>query len=288
MRGSTMNASVIEQPAADRPAQPPEETGAELPLTVLPVEEPLPAARATSFLGLVELLLKAPARVDAVNRDESQAPVLIPRFLGIALASYLLFSLALIIILNAAPPEAYPHQLVAIPNARWSGGSAAEASPHRLLRVLGPVLAYNFGLVAATGICLPSFYFFGLLAGVRMSMLQVVAHVLRSKATSAIVLVGILPIYLAVVMGLVVFQAPPLWLEDCLSVGLVLPFLAGLEGVRCIYRGVLGLAETMSPERRCRRECFLRRLTVSWAACYMAVSPVLIYRLWESVPGLLS
>jgi hypothetical protein len=31
----------------------------------------------------------------------------------------------------------------------------------------------------------------------------------------------------------------------------------------------------------CRRQCFLRRLTLSWAAVYTAVVPVMIYRLWE-------
>jgi len=146
---------------------------------------------------------------------------------------------------------------------------------------LGLLLAYNFGLVAATGLCLPSFYFFGLLAGVRLTMLQIVGQVLRCQASSALMLVGILPIYVATVLGLVVFGAPDVVLEVCLYLGLILPFLAGLAGVRAIYRGVLGMAETMSPERRCRRECFLRRLTVSWAAVYTAVCPVMIYRVWE-------
>ena len=114
-----------------------------------------------------------------------------------------------------------------------------------------------------------------------MSMLQIVGQVVRCKASSAIVLVGILPIYVAVVLGLVIFGASPRLVELVLYVGLVLPFIAGFEGVRAIYRGVLGMAETLPPERRCRRECFLRRLTLSWAAVYTAVSPVLIYQLWN-------
>jgi hypothetical protein len=135
--------------------------------------------------------------------------------------------------------------------------------------------------VAATCICLPSFYFFGLLAGVRLTMLQIVGQVLRCKASSAIILVGLLPVYFAIALGMIVFQAPAATLEYWLYAGLALPFVAGLEGVHAIYRGVLGMAETLPPERRCRRECFLRRLTLSWAACYTAVCPVLIYRLWQ-------
>jgi hypothetical protein len=118
-----------------------------------------------------------------------------------------------------------------------------------------------------------------------MSFLQVAGQVVRCKASSAVMLVGILPVYVALVLGLVVFEAPAHVLELCLYLGLALPFLAGLEGVRAIYRGVLGMAETLPPERRYRRECFLRRLTLSWAAVYTAVAPVMIFRLWELFAG---
>jgi hypothetical protein len=227
-----------------------------------------------SALDLVELILKNPDRVDQLNREEDRQAELMPRFLGIALVSYALFSLAMILLLNAAGTRAYPHQLVAAPPASLADGSA-----------LGLLLGYTIGMIATTGICLPSFYFFGLLAGVRMSMLQLTTQVLRCKASSAILLVGILPIYVAVVLGMIVCQVRPDTLESCLYLGLVLPFLAGLEGVRSLYRGVMGMAETLPPERRCRRECFLRRLTLSWAACYTVVAPVMIYRLWEFFSG---
>jgi hypothetical protein len=239
---------------------------------VLPADAPgdgSAAANERTTLGLVEVLLKNPSRADTINREERRQAALIPRFLGIALCSYVLFSLAMVVILSTAPPEAQPHRYLPVPTVYWTNRPA-----------LGLLVAYNIGLVAATCICLPSFYFFALLAGVRMTMLQVVGQVLRCKASSAIVLVGILPIYVAIVLGMVVFSAPVETLELVLYLGLLLPFIAGLEGVRAIYRGVMGMAETLPPERRCRRECFLRRLTFSWAAVYTAVSPVLIYQLW--------
>ena len=62
-----------------------------------------------------------------------------------------------------------------------------------------------------------------------------------------------------------------------------MPFVAGLAGQRALYRGVAAMAETVPAERRCRRAGFLRRLTLSWAACYTAVAPVLIYRLWGAL-----
>jgi len=252
-------------------------------LTALPADSREEAAEPVvydpSTLGLVELLLKNPTSLDAtMNSDERRPVLLIPRFLGIALASYLLFSIAMIVILNTAPAAAYPaREPIPAPPANWSNASA-----------LGLLVAYNIGLVATTCICLPSFYFFSLLAGIKLTMLQVVGQVVRSKASAAIVLVGILPIYVAVVLGLIVFQAQPVFLEYWLYLGLILPFIAGLEGVRSIYHGVRGMALTLPPDRRQSRECFLRRLTLSWAAVYTVVSPVMIYQLWDYLAKQLS
>ena len=265
-----MNAKLLSETFDARPGQAtvadeyPEAVAAD-PTVALPAVE-----NEHSTLGLVELLLKNPQRADSLNRQERRQAELIPRFLSIALASYVLFSVAMIVILSTTTGEARPHRYLPVPSVHWADRGAVAL-----------LVAYNFGLVAATCICLPSFYFFTLLAGVRMSMLQIVGQVVRCKASSAIVLVGILPIYVAVVLGLVIFGASPRLVELVLYVGLVLPFIAGFEGVRAIYRGVLGMAETLPPERRCRRECFLRRLTLSWAAVYTAVSPVLIYQLWN-------
>jgi hypothetical protein len=236
-----------------------------------------PRAGDLTLPGIVEMLLKDPRRLDTLNREDPRQGELLPRFLAISLASFTLFGVSLALILHFVPDAAYPHRVLAVPRVRLSDGSA-----------LALVLAYDLGLVAATCLCLPSFYFFSLLVGVKFSLAQIVSQVMRAKSAAAVVLVGILPIYVAVVLGMVVFEARPELLEGCLYVGLALPFVAGLEGVRTLYHGVNSMALTLPEERRCRRECFLRRLTLSWAACYTTVSPVLIYRLWESLSGPLS
>ena len=69
-------------------------------------------------------------------------------------------------------------------------------------------LAYVLGLIAATGVCLPSFYFYGLLSGVRITVLQVTTHITEGMAATALMLLGLLPIYVAYVLGLIVFEAP--------------------------------------------------------------------------------
>ncbi len=230
-------------------------------------EMPGPAVNEHSALGLTELLLKDRTHVDDLLRDEDHQVDLIPRFLLIALASFSAYALAMIVLLGAAPADAVPGVLA----DGWSPATRPA------LALWG---AYALGLVAATGICLPSFYFYGLLAGVRISFVQVVTHCLKGQAATAIMLAGILPIYVAVALGLLIFGAPAPKQELALYIGLLLPFFAGLWGVASIYQGFMRLADTLPGRCGDQRVCFLRRLTLAWAACYTAVTPFMIYSLW--------
>jgi hypothetical protein len=243
----------------------------EVPLVCAAPEEP-PAPEVTadehSVLGLTELLLKDPNRVDRLAREEDEQPFLIPRFLAVGLTSFSLFALALALTLGAAPAAALPWPLA----ETWAA--------HPTEAGVAVWLAYALGFTLTTGVCLPSFYFYALLAGVRVSWPQVTAQVMRGQGSTAIMLMGILPVYLAVALGAIVFGAPPEVLKIVLTIALLLPFAAGLWGVRSIYIGFLGLSDTLPPERRCQRECWLRRLTAACSACYTAVCPLMIYTLW--------
>ena len=236
------------------------------------VESPSHVIGKHSALGLAELLLKDRAQVDDMLRDDSRQVDLIPRFLVIALASFSAYAWAMILLLHAAPNGSIPSVLA----EGWSFG---------VRPAVGLWLAYSLGLVAATGICLPSFYFYGLLAGVKISFLQVVTHCLKGQASTAIMLIGILPIYVAVALGMLIFAAPVEGQQIVLSIGLVLPFIAGLWGAYSLYNGFMRLSDTLPGHCRDRRTCFLRRLTLAWAACYTAVTPLMIYSLWTQFAG---
>src|SRR5260370_10758111 len=104
----------------------------------------------------------------------------------------------MLLILTIAPAKAYPHSLwLRMPSANWSDGTA-----------LSLPLAYTIGIVLAACVCLPSFYFYSLLAGLRMTWLQIVSLGAESTPANAILLLGIFPIYLAPVMGPILFDAP--------------------------------------------------------------------------------
>ena len=239
-------------------------------------------------LGLLELILKAPDQLDRLIRDPARQAELLPRFLSISLIGFTFFGVAMSLVLSTSsvwprlvPMEAFiagsePAPLRFVPSgessltAHWLNGDAFRL-----------IAAYALGLVAATGICLPSLYFYSLLAGVRMTMMDVVLQSLKSKAVAAVTLVGVLPIYATGGLAIAIFPLSEYLRDSLLLLGLILPFVAGTAGTYSLYRGLAGFADTMPAERREQRGCFLRRLVMSWAACYSAVAPVLIFTLWQ-------
>lgn len=224
-----------------------------------------------STTGVVELLLKDRQQLDRLLRDEAGQRDLLPKLLAIALSGFVLYGLVATLMLNMARSSS-GFWLPGMPAAYWNGPSAANLT-----------LAYALGLIAANGTCLPSFYFYGLLAGVRVPLLAVAAHALKGMAAGAVVLVGILPVYVALALNVVIYSDNPLLLGEYALLILALPFLAGIWGAACLYRGFVALADTMSERDRCRRGCLLRRLVLAWSGCYTFVTPLVIYSLWQHV-----
>lgn len=221
---------------------------------------------------LVEEILKRPAVVDARLRDPRQAGILVPRLIAISLVGFTMFCLAASVILSLSPelPAGIP------------------ASGSTLGDWLSLFAAYDVGLLLAIGICLPSFYFYTLLAGVRITMLETVAHALKGHAVAAIVLVGMLPVYVAITLGLTIFGAPDAWTHAFDYLLLTLPFQAGIAGAISLYRGFTQLCDTMPEHFARRRHCFLRRLLISWCGCMTVITPLVIYTIWVSLAQTLS
>ena len=88
-----------------------------------------------------------------------------------------------------------------------------------------------------------------------------------------------------IMLGMIVFSAEAELMRLTITLGLALPFVAGLWGVKTLFLGFADLADTLPPCRKAERALFLRRLTVAWAACYTAVTPVMIIWLWTRLSG---
>jgi hypothetical protein len=241
-----------------------------LPPEPVDAPAPLPGNDHTLF-GLIELLLKAPGRVNDLVRLPDRQPEFIQRFMAIALVSFGLFGLGIAILVANAPPSALP------------GFMAEHQRVHPRASAIALCVAYTIGLTLATGVCLPSFYFYTLLAGIRVSVLQVTAQIMKGKSATCLMLMGILPIYIAIVLGALVFKVDVETLRWAIWLGLVLPFVAGGWGLTSIYNGFVSLGDTIDECRRADRLCYLRRLTLACTANYAAVAPVMIYTLWKYI-----
>jgi hypothetical protein len=252
-------------------------------------DEVLTEVAAPGLLELVELILKDRPRLERIIHDPSLSAELIPRFLAAALVGFTLFGATLAIVIAAVGVHVNLGSIagvldgtvpILIEFAR-TGSSSGRGLVSETVDAAKLISAYDLGLIAAAGVCLPSLYFYGLLAGVPMSLARVTVHTLKGMATTAVALVGILPIYMAFTLGAAVFHAPDMIVNSVLWLGLILPFVAGLFGVGSLYMGFAALAHALPAACRGQRACLLRRLIVSWSVCYTAVTPVMIYTLWE-------
>jgi len=81
-------------------------------------------------------------------------------------------------------------------------------------------------------------------------------------------------------MGVAIFHVGEYWCERRWCLGLVAAVHRRVWGTASLYQGFAQLCDTMRPDHAANRECFLRRLVISWSACYSAIVPVMIYSLW--------
>lgn len=152
----------------------------------------------------------------------------------------------------------------------------------------GPValwlpVAFVIALIGALSICLPSFYFYTQLAGLDASFRLVTVQALRVQATTSVFLFGALPIFLALALTSIVTEVVSP--ELVVLLGLGMPFVVGLTGVKALFTGfrhMLTYVE-ITHERRGR---FLLRLLVMWAGVYTVVAPVAVYRAAERLASL--
>jgi hypothetical protein len=247
-------------------------------------------SESTSSLGMaqiIELILKDRGRLDRLAHVTEQKVDLASRLLAISLIAFALYGLAISLTLYSA--RLWP-QLAS--STDWLNGiqtrfvdfaPTSAQSTHVAGRGVRLIVAYSFGLIAASGICLPSLYFYGLLSGLRMTMTDVVVHSLKCTAVAAVALIGILPIYSALALGAIVFPFLREFVPTILILGLCLPFIGGLWGTRALFVGFANLCHTMPPEFQSQRACFLRRLIFSWCACYTSVAPLMIVTVWRHI-----
>jgi hypothetical protein len=237
-------------------------------LPVQPDEAGPPRTEAIETMwGLLEVLLKAPRRLDAFVRDPKLQGKLIAGFTAIVVAGFVLYGLVLALLLSAVPPGGVPRLLTPQWSGTWRSAAALCAT-------------YPVGLLLATLLCLPSYFYFALLGGAKMSLREVLTHSLKGKAATTVLLMGLLPIYAVVMLGLILLGATAEVLAGGFYVGLVLPFVTGLRGAQSIYSGFRALVNALPPGERQRRYLLPDWLVVVWAVVFTVTAPLVLYELW--------
>lgn len=221
-----------------------------------------PPAEPDRLPGMFELVLRGQRRLDELLRDEAALPGVIQRLLALSVLGLTVHGL----VVGAAAQLLDPNRL---------GDFYGRGTP-----ALWMPLAFTFAFLGALCICLPSFYFYTQLSGLDASFRLVTAQALRAQATTAVLMLGVLPFYAAWILAHLVGL-----LDDpgrALSLGMALPFLVGLAGVRAVYQGFCALAAHL-PVTHQRRGNFLKRMVLCWGVVYSAIAPVALYRLADAL-----
>ena len=94
-------------------------------------------------------------------------------------------------------------------------------------------LASTIGFFAAIGASVPSVWFFGVVARIPTPSWRLAAELVRIQAVGAVTFASLLPVWLALTLGLLTLGAP---LQGWITVSLALPFACALPGVFGLYR----------------------------------------------------
>jgi hypothetical protein len=245
-------------------------------LPVDPADVPPPRTEAIETLwGLFEVLLKAPGRLDPFVRDPKLRGKLIAGFTAIVGVVFALHGLILSLFLATAPAGAVPGILSPGWSGTWGSGVALCA-------------AYPVGLLLATLLCLPSYLYLAVLGGTRMTLGEVLAQSLKGKAATAVLHVGLLPIYAVVMLSLRLLVPSAELLALGLYVGLVLPFFVGLRGALSIYAGLRSTVNALPWQERKRRYAVPGWLVMAWALLFTLAAPLALFELWKRLSAVLS
>jgi hypothetical protein len=229
-----------------------------LPAPVVPAAAPEPETFSGPTPGVFELILRGPARLNALMRDESALPGVTQKLLLLSL-----LGLAVHGVVVGLAATYVPH----LSSSEWFN----EGHP-----VLWMPLALMLAFVGALVVCLPSFYFYAQLSGLDASFRLVTAQALRAQATTSVLLLGVLPFYAAWVLA--VMLGPQGADSHVIGFGLWAPFVVGLFGVRAVYQAFSEMARHL-PVTHQRRGNFVRRMVLAWGAVYSVVAPVALVRL---------
>jgi hypothetical protein len=215
--------------------------------------------------GMFDLVLRDPARLDALLLDEGQLGAALHKLLGLSLLGLAAHGLLLGFVQRTILWNS-----LSVETQMFLGNHPACTMP----------VAFVCAFLTALGVCLPTFYFFTQLSGLDASFRLVTAQAVRVMARTAVLLLGALPFYAALSLSRAVSSVVSPY--TVLAVGFGLPFFIGLFGIASLYCSFRSLVKVL-PITHERRGRFLLRMVLAWGAVYSAVAPVALFRCVEAL-----
>ena len=241
------------------------------PIKALPAEPDQIPQSLYSTWGVFDMLLKAPERLGPFVRLPELQAGLNFHFGLIAVVGLTAHALVLAGVILAQPGS--------LPT--WLHADVTKMVWWRL--TLAFLATFPLGVLVATLLLLPAYWYLARLSRLRMSFQETLCHSLKGKASSSILLLGLLPIYGVLVACVILARLGDASVQLLFYLGLLMPFLCGLRGAGAIVEGFNTVADTTSGLSRANRASLPSSLMVAWALLFTVVTPVVLIKAFQTV-----
>lgn len=214
-----------------------------------------------------EMLVQHRELGEAACEHPERAARLLPRLAAISALGLVAYALVQGAVLSVGPSGAQPL------------GLEQASFP---VRALALFLAYAAGIFGAQVAALPSAYFYALQAGIRTHAWRIAAEAMRAQATAAVVLLGLLPVYLAAGLGVGLGHADSgttMLVHG--MIGYTLPFVGGLAGTVGLARAFVRIARGASSEGS--RSPWPVMAVLAWSALFTSLAPLAVARVLHTL-----
>lgn len=219
------------------------------------------SAQPSTVVNDLDTLIRNPRGLDAAIMDPAALPRWLSGLIRMSVVGLLVYGALVGAVAQLAGFES------------WLGALPALTLPLTLVSAFMLTLA----------VCLPTFYFYTQLSGLDVPFRFIVVQALRVQAHTSVLLLGVLPFYAALALSMVL----PLDLDTdaIIMIGLALPFIMGLTGIRALHTSFKHMLPNI-PITHERRGRFLLRMVLAWGAVFSVVAPVAMYKLGSVFAGL--
>jgi hypothetical protein len=202
-------------------------------------------------------LLRDELSIDAEAGEVAGATALMPRLVGLVVGG---FGAHALVVAGTAWPSLGPGPALQLGASLW--------------------LATTAGYFAAICAGLPSYWFYGIVARIEAPAWRLALELVRSQAVGSVVLVGILPFWLAACLGLHLLQVD-VYRSPLMLLTYGLPLVTGLPGTLGLYRVFERMRVALGEQGKLPALV----LVAWWVGLFLYTAPITVWALFDALAG---